>query len=262
MRLSGNSLGSETRSTRESPLVARATDKSVKANLVAYLRTLPFLEEWTLTVTKKDLASMTAQVAKAARLGINFQFGGFVDIAEVWNSAEKAYMVAGLSFYQARRIFYNLWSIQKKYQKAFGYTYVSTQAIPSTSNVKVSFLPGAEYSVEIIDVDALGARPLDADDKVRKEVYTSIWGDKPYTVDHDGHHRPRITAPPQVPYSPYAHPLTAVMQTPLPIAPPPAHPLTVVIQTPPPPAPPSSPATPEAGQLADMEEYASFNNFD
>ena len=261
MRLSGNSQGSNTRYTRESPLPARALDFNVKANLVAYLRTLPFLDEWTQMVTKKDLASMTAQVAKAARFGINFQFGGIVDIAQVWNSAESAYMVAGLSFYQARRIFYNLWSIQKKYQKAFGYTYVSTQAIPSTSNVKVSFLPGAEYSVEIIDVDALGARPLDADDKVRREVYTKIWGDTPYTVDYEGHYRPRITAPPQVPYSPYAHPLTAAMQTPLPIAPPHAHPLTAVIQTLPPPAPPS-PAIPEADQPVDMEEYASLNNFD
>ena len=126
----------------------------------------------------------------------------------------------------------------------------------------MTFLPGAEYSVDIIDVDALGARPLDADDKVHREVYTKIWGDTPYTVDHDGHYRPsRITAPPQVPYSPYAHPLTAAMQTPLPIAPPHAHPLTAVIQTLPPPAPPS-PAIPEADQPVDMEEYASLNNFD
>ena len=262
MRLSGNSLGSKTRSTRESPLVARTTDFSVKANLVAYLRTLPFLEEWTQMVTKKDLASMTAQVAKAARFGINFQIGGFVDLAQVWNSAESAYRDAGLTFHQARRIFYNLWSIQKKYQTTFGYTYVSTQAIPSTPNhAKVSFLPGAEYSVDIIDVDSLGARPLDADDKVRRELYKETWGDTPYTVDYEGHYRPRITAPPQVPYSPYAHPLTAAMQTPLPIAPPHAHPLTVVIQTLPPPAPPS-PAIPEADQLVDMDEYASLNNFD
>ncbi len=262
MRLSGNSQGSNTRSTRESPLVARAWDFKIKANLMAYIRTLPFLEEWTQMVTKKDLASMTAQVAKAARLGINFQFGGIVNIAQVWNSAESAYMDAGLSFYQARRIFYNLWSIQKKYQRSFGYTYVSTQAIPSTNLVKVSFLPGAEFSVDIIDVDSLGARPLDADNKVRREVFTSIYGDTPYTVDYDGHCRPsRITAPPQVPYSPYAHLLTAAMQTPLPIAPPHAHPLTAVIQTPPPPAPPS-PAIPEADQLVDMDEYASLNNLD